>query len=281
MPFTATGEIPDVLINPHALPSRMTIGHLIETLLGTLATMQGVQFDASAFSACEYIEDEEDKDRSDGFVNWIGRQLKKYGLDPRGEEVMYGGTDGAKITTPVFFGTTFYQKLRHMVRDKVHARSTGPVNTLTRQPREGRNRDGGLRWGEMERDNSICHGTSLTLHERLMRSSDGVEVAMCRDCGILAEPPKWMHVSRGKRATKSAAYTRPICRRCLREDTVASCEIPYAWLVTVKEANALNIDVKHTPVPRAGHRKRAGSPLVRNQKRLAPDLSRKRKAAAM
>lgn len=246
MPFTASGEIPDVLINPHALPSRMTIGHLIETLMGTLATQKGEQFDASAFSACEYIVDEEDPDRTDAFVNWIGAQLKKYGLDPQGEETFYCGIDGRKMQLTAFYGTCFYQKLRHMVRDKVHARSTGPVNTLTRQPREGRNRDGGLRFGEMERDNSICHGTSLTLYERLMPSSDEVEVAMCRECGILAEPPKFMHISQGKRAAKSAAYTRPICRRCLREDTVAACKIPYAWLVTVKEANAMNIDVKHT-----------------------------------
>jgi len=270
MPFTASGEIPDVLINPHALPSRMTIGHLIETLMGTLATQKGEQFDASAFSACEYIADEKDPDRTDAFVNWIGDQLKEYGLDPQGEETFYCGTDGRKMQLTAFYGTCFYQKLRHMVRDKVHARSTGPVNTLTRQPREGRNRDGGLRWGEMERDNSICHGTSLTLYERLMPSSDEVEVAMCRECGILAEPPKFMHISQGKRAAKSAAYTRPICRRCLREDTVAACKIPYAWLVTVKEANAMNIDVKHTAAaqPARPVRKRNAEPESESRKKI-------------
>jgi DNA-directed RNA polymerase II subunit RPB2 len=145
MPFTVEGISPDLIINPHAVPSRMTIGHLIECLYSKVASIKGEEADGTPFQ--------------DITVEDISRELHKLGYQCRGNEVLYNGRTGRKLDSMVFIGPTFYQRLRHMVDDKIHSRSRGPVQILTRQPTEGRSRDGGLRFGEMERDCIISHGT--------------------------------------------------------------------------------------------------------------------------
>ncbi|CAI2162299.1 8556_t:CDS:10 [Funneliformis geosporum] len=149
MPFTCDGITPDIIINPHAIPSRMTIGHLIECLMGKLSVLSGSEGDATAFSEVT--------------VESISRKLGSFGFHRRGLEVMYNGHTGRKLSAQIFIGPTYYQRLKHMVQDKIHSRGRGPVNILTRQPVEGRSREGGLRFGEMERDCMISHGTALFL----------------------------------------------------------------------------------------------------------------------
>lgn len=136
MPFTAEGITPDIIINPHAIPSRMTIGHLIECLLSKLATLIGNEGDATPFTELT--------------VESVSQLLRQQGYQSRGLEVMYHGHTGKKLQAQVYLGPTYYQRLKHMVDDKIHARARGPVQILTRQPVEGRSRDGGLRFGEME-----------------------------------------------------------------------------------------------------------------------------------
>lgn len=152
MPFTCEGIIPDLIINPHAIPSRMTIAHLIECQLSKVSSLRGMEGDATPFT--------------DVTVDSVSSLLRDEGYQSRGFEVMYNGHTGRKLVAQVFLGPTYYQRLRHMVDDKIHARARGPVQILTRQPVEGRARDGGLRFGEMERDCMISHGASAFLKER-------------------------------------------------------------------------------------------------------------------
>ncbi|KAL9115975.1 MAG: hypothetical protein Q9227_000343 [Pyrenula ochraceoflavens] len=171
MPFTREGVTPDLIINPHAIPSRMTIAHLIECQLSKLASLTGQEGDATPFTAVT--------------VTAISQRLRDYGFQSRGFEVMYNGHTGRKLVAQVFFGPTYYQRLRHMVDDKIHSRARGPTQILTRQPVEGRARDGGLRFGEMERDCMIAHGASSFLKERLMDVSDPFRVHVCDRCGLM------------------------------------------------------------------------------------------------
>ena len=171
MPFTAEGITPDLIINPHAIPSRMTIAHLIECQLSKVSSLRGFEGDATPFT--------------DVTVDSVSRLLREHGYQSRGFEVMYNGHTGRKLRAQIFFGPTYYQRLRHMVDDKIHARARGPVQILTRQPVEGRARDGGLRFGEMERDCMIAHGASAFLKERLFEVSDAFRVHICDICGLM------------------------------------------------------------------------------------------------
>ena len=171
MPFTAEGLTPDIIINPHAIPSRMTIAHLIECLLSKVGATKGLEGDATPFT--------------DVTVDSVSDILRDAGYQSRGFEVMYQGHTGRKLRAQVFLGPTYYQRLRHMVDDKIHARARGPVQILTRQPVEGRARDGGLRFGEMERDCMIAHGAGAFLKERLFEVSDAFRVHICEICGLM------------------------------------------------------------------------------------------------
>jgi len=150
MPFTIEGIVPDIIVNPHAIPSRMTIGHLVECLLGKVSATTGDEGDATPFT--------------DITVEDISRTLHRCGYQLRGNEVMYNGHTGRKLEAQIFLGPTYYQRLKHMVDDKIHSRARGPVQILTRQPVEGRSRDGGLRFGEMERD-CCSEGTLITMSD--------------------------------------------------------------------------------------------------------------------
>jgi DNA-directed RNA polymerase II subunit RPB2 len=173
MPFSKTGLVPDIIMNPHAIPTRLTIAQLMETLLGKLGCLHASEMDASIYSKVQ-AED-------------ISDILKKfYDFNEYGDEILYNGMTGQQLKVKIFMGPTYYQRLKHMVVDKIHSRATGPYNILTRQPAEGRSRSGGLRAGEMERDCMIAHGMSRFLKERMMDLSDRFEIYVCKDCQMSA-----------------------------------------------------------------------------------------------
>lgn len=171
LPFTAEGIVPDLIVNPHAIPSRMTIGHVFETVASKLAALTGQRVDATAFSHEP--------------VSAICDALRKAGYHEDGKERMFCPFTGKQLKGRIFIGPTFYQRLKHMVEDKCHARAHGKIVGLTRQPVHGRAAGGGLRFGEMERDCGLASGASAVLNERMCTSSDIYKAKLCATCGIL------------------------------------------------------------------------------------------------
>ena len=174
MPFSSNGIRPDMIINPHALPSRMTIGHLVECLIGKAAVEYG------GFSDCTAFNNRGTK------VGVFGEMLTKNGYHSSGNEILYNGMTGEQIESEIFFGPTYYMRLKHMVKDKVNYRNTGPNTALTRQPVSGRANDGGLRIGEMERDVVISHGMTNFMRESMMERADSYYMAVCNTTGTIA-----------------------------------------------------------------------------------------------
>lgn len=224
MPFTVDGISPDLIINPHALPGRMTVGQLIESLLGKLCCLEGRIGNGTPFN--------------DLHPSAIGLELKKYGFESRGAEVMFNGWTGEPLEGEVCIGAVHYQRLRHCVVDKVHARSRGPVQLITRQPVEGRSRGGGLRVGEMERDCMLAHGASAVILDRLFKQSDAFECFVCRRCGLIGEHiDEDVHVS---------VQSRIFCRGCRLEGTenLARVCLPYSMKLLAQEVAGLNIALR-------------------------------------
>ncbi|KAJ9126757.1 hypothetical protein QFC24_001788 [Naganishia onofrii] len=205
MPFSESGMQPDVIINPHAFPSRMTIGMFVESLAGKAGAMHGLAQDATPFTFS-------DADRP---VDYFGEQLRAAGYNYYGNEPMYSGITGEEFQADIYLGCVYYQRLRHMVNDKFQVRTTGPVDPLTRQPIKGRKRAGGIRFGEMERDALLAHGTSFLLQDRLMNCSDYSTAWVCRSCGSLISLGYEDIVGESNSDGTGGEY----CRICRSEDT--------------------------------------------------------------
>jgi DNA-directed RNA polymerase beta subunit len=213
MPFTRSGLRPDLILNPHAIPSRMTIAQLKETILGKTLIELGLFGDGTSFGELN--------------VKTICQKLQEVGYESNGNEIMYDALTGEQMECTVFLGPVFYQRLKHMVTDKQHSRSIGPMVNLTRQPAEGRSRDGGLRFGEMERDCMISHGASRFTRGRMYDASDKYQVHVCKKCGLIASYNDQMHIHH--------------CRTCDNRTDFAYVEIPYACKLLFQELITMNI----------------------------------------
>jgi DNA-directed RNA polymerase subunit B len=213
LPYTEDGVVPDVMINPHAFPSRMTVGQFMESLGGKAASLRCRAVDGSAFLGEKLDE--------------LKSVLEEYGFKYSGKEVMYEGRSGKKFPADVYVGVVYYQKLHHMVADKIHSRARGQVQMLTKQPTEGRARGGGLRFGEMERDCLIAYGASMMLKDRLLEESDKAEVNVCEKCGLIAY--------------YDVKQRRYICRVDGEKAKISSVVIAYAFKLLLQEMMSLNI----------------------------------------
>jgi DNA-directed RNA polymerase II subunit RPB2 len=226
MPFTSEGIVPDLIMNPHAVPSRQTIAQLLECLMGKLGCCNGSEMDGSIFNGLQ-IED-------------ISEVLKNYyNFNEFGDEILYNGMTGKQLKVKIFIGPTYYQRLKHMVLDKIHSRATGPLNILTRQPAEGRSRAGGLRAGEMERDCMIAHGMSRFLKERMMDLSDRFEMYVCKNCHmtIISNPEQnifYCKACQTKKYSNGEIYIPNICKIIL----------PYSMKLLQQELQSMSISCK-------------------------------------
>ena len=216
MPFTSTGLRPDIIMNPHAVPSRMTIAQLMENIFGKIGVRKGTLGDGTPYSHLK-VED-------------LKKHMVEMGMHPYGNEILYNGQTGEMMQAEIFMGPTFYQRLKHMVIDKKHSRARGPIVSLTRQPCEGRSRDGGLRVGEMERDCMLSHGISVFTKERLMDVSDPFKTGLCKSCGTLAvvNPVEGIYS----------------CGACGNKTDFVMKTIPYAMKLWMQELEAMHITPK-------------------------------------
>lgn len=211
LPFSESGWRPDLIMNPHGFPSRMTVGKMLECIGSKAAVMEGLFANGSAFGGTPAKE--------------IYATLIKHGFAPTGKEYLTSGITGEPIESYIFCGPIYYQKLKHMVVDKMHARARGPRLVLTRQPTEGRAKEGGLRLGEMERDCLVAYGASNLLLERLMLSSDVCDPSVCRKCGLFAGRPDW-------------------CKMCSSGEFVTKVRMPYACKLLFQEMQSMNVTCK-------------------------------------
>ncbi|EMR61744.1 putative dna-directed rna polymerase i subunit rpa2 protein [Eutypa lata UCREL1] len=200
MPFSESGIQPDIIINPHAFPSRMTIGMFVESLAGKSGSLHGLAQDSTPFRF----------DEENTAADYFGHQLMKAGYNYHGNEPMYSGITGEELAVDIYIGVVYYQRLRHMVNDKYQVRTTGPVVATTGQPIKGRKRGGGIRVGEMERDALLAHGTAFLLQDRLFNCSDYSRSWICRRCGSFLAMQPTVSPFGGKK--KVASTVR--CRNC-------------------------------------------------------------------
>ena len=211
MPFTASGIIPDLIFSPHGIPSRMTISHLLELVTAKTGCMAGRQINATTF----HSEPEEE----------VRKQLLELGFREDGVETMYNGITGEQFKAKIYVGSMYYLRLRHQVANKIHSRARGPIQLLTRQPTEGRAKEGGLRLGEMEKDTFIAHGTSLLLQERF--AADKTVIPVCEECGMIA--------------VRDSLKNKAFCPVCGDNVQITDIEISYAFKLIMDELKTLGI----------------------------------------
>ncbi|MCS7133069.1 MAG: DNA-directed RNA polymerase subunit B [Aigarchaeota archaeon] len=213
MPYTESGIVPDLVINPHAFPSRMTVGQLLESIAGKVGAIKGEFIDGTPFMGKPIQE--------------LRAELERLGFKSSGKEILYDGLTGKKFEAEIFIGIVYYQKLHHLVRNKIHARARGQVQMLTRQPTEGRSRGGGLKFGEMERDCLVAHGASFLLLDRLLEQSDKHTAHFCRLCGL----PAYYDLKQ----------ERFICPIHGRDTEVTVVSLPYAFYLLLEELMSMGI----------------------------------------
>ena len=211
MPFTASGVIPDLIFSPHGIPTRMTISHLIELVGGKVGALSGRHIDGSTFSSEKELD--------------LRQELHDLGFRESGVETVYDGVTGKQLQARIYVGNMYYLKLKHMVANKMHSRARGPIQLLTRQPTEGRAKEGGLRLGEMEKDTFVAHGASLVLKERF--DSDKTIVPVCENCGLLAIHDEF----------KNRSY----CPVCGDNVEINNVEISYAFKLILDEFKCLGV----------------------------------------
>jgi DNA-directed RNA polymerase subunit B' len=211
MPYSASGIVPDIIFNPHGIPSRMTVSHLIEMIGGKVGALGGRYIDGTPFESEMH--------------NDLRKELAALGFREDGTETFYNGRSGEMLKAQIYVGDIYYLKLKHMVANKIHARARGPIQLLTRQPTEGRAKEGGLRLGEMEKDTFVAHGASLLLKERF--DSDRTIVPVCEDCGLIAIHDEY----------KNRSY----CPVCGDNSTVSNIELSYAFKLMLDELKSLGI----------------------------------------
>ena len=197
----------------------MTIGMMIEFMAAKSGAIFGTAHDATPFQF----------DNNQSAIDYHGNLLKKAGYSYYGTESMYSGINGRQLEVDIFFGVVYYQRLRHMVSDKFQVRTTGPIDVRTHQPVKGRKREGGIRFGEMERDALLSHGTAAVIQDRLLNCSDKTSEKMCTRCGSL--------ISISKRNAQQ------VCLLCGRDDKIANVCIPYVLKYLVAELASVNIRV--------------------------------------
>ena len=239
MPFTRDGIRPDLIINPHAIPSRMTIGHLVECIIGKAAAIYGGYSDCTAFN------------NKGSKIKVFGEMLSKVGYHSSGNEILYNGMTGEQLETEIFMGPNYYMRLKHMVKDKVNFRARGPNTALTRQPVAGRANDGGLRIGEMERDVLISHGISDFLRESMMERGDKYQMAVCNTTGMMAiyNPAKNLFFS--PMADGPLRYTGDLSSKDMRIENVSKfgrdfsiVSVPYSFKLLLQELQTANIQMR-------------------------------------
>ena len=211
MPFSANGITPDILFNPHGIPSRMTIAHLIELVGGKVGSLSGRYIDGTTFTSEKEMD--------------LRSELQKMGFRENGTETFYNGKTGQPYTAKIFVGNQYYLKLKHMVSNKLHSRARGPIQLLTRQPTEGRAKEGGLRLGEMEKDTFVAHGASLLLKDRF--DSDRTIVPVCEECGLIAIHDEFKNKS--------------FCPVCGENTVITNIELSYAFKLMLDELKTLGV----------------------------------------
>jgi DNA-directed RNA polymerase II subunit RPB2 len=239
MPFTKDGIRPDLIINPHAIPTRMTIGQLVECITGKACSVYGAFGDCTAFN------------NKGSKIGVYGELLSNAGFHSSGNEILYNGMTGEQIETEIFMGPTYYMRLKHMVKDKINYRATGPRTALTRQPVSGRANDGGLRIGEMERDVVISHGATNFLKESMMDRGDKYHMAICNQTGMIAiyNPSKNLFMS--PMADGPIQYTGSIDGKTMNIENITRfgrsfsvINIPYSLKLLIQELQTINLQMR-------------------------------------
>jgi len=205
LPFSSSGIIPDLIFTPHGIPSRMTVSHLIELIGGKVGALTGRSIDATLFEGDKEVD--------------LREELLNLGFRNDGTEVFYDGRTGKQMLAKIYVGNMYYLKLRHMVANKIHSRARGPIQLLTRQPTEGKAKEGGLRLGEMEKDTFVAHGASLLLKERF--DSDRTVVPVCENCGLIGYDDKYKN--------------RRVCLMCGDDVEINYIELSYAFKLLLDE----------------------------------------------